>query len=206
MCFPVPVPKNFKEEEVRELLDKQGYTRFFEPRRTAGARAAAPRQRRKGRKRARAPTATVTLEVVQDRLRAGSAERGRVLESLEAALRVGRGRVNVQVVDDARPAAAPATLALLERAALRRLRPLLPRADARACSRSTRPLGACETCRGFGRTIGIDYGLVIPDETKSLRARRDQALADQVVRGMPGRPGEVCEEARHPARHARGAS
>ena len=30
------------------------------------------------------------------------------------------------------------------------------------------PVGACETCRGFGRIIGIDYGLVIPDETKTL--------------------------------------
>lgn len=30
------------------------------------------------------------------------------------------------------------------------------------------PLGACETCRGFGRVIGVDYGLVIPDESKSL--------------------------------------
>ena len=30
------------------------------------------------------------------------------------------------------------------------------------------PMGACETCRGFGRTIGIDYGLVIPDESKTL--------------------------------------
>ena len=29
-------------------------------------------------------------------------------------------------------------------------------------------VGACDTCRGFGRVIGIDYGLVIPDETKSL--------------------------------------
>ncbi|HUJ72884.1 MAG TPA: excinuclease ABC subunit UvrA, partial [Verrucomicrobiae bacterium] len=26
----------------------------------------------------------------------------------------------------------------------------------------------CETCRGFGRTIGIDYDLVIPDDTKTL--------------------------------------
>ena len=34
VCFPVPVPKNFKEDEVRELLQKQGYTRFL---------AAAPR-------------------------------------------------------------------------------------------------------------------------------------------------------------------
>jgi excinuclease ABC subunit A len=31
------------------------------------------------------------------------------------------------------------------------------------------PLGACDTCRGFGRTIGIDFGLVIPDESKTLR-------------------------------------
>ncbi|HKX38701.1 MAG TPA: excinuclease ABC subunit UvrA, partial [Burkholderiales bacterium] len=31
------------------------------------------------------------------------------------------------------------------------------------------PLGACETCRGFGRVIGVDYGLVIPDESKTLR-------------------------------------
>jgi excinuclease ABC subunit A len=30
------------------------------------------------------------------------------------------------------------------------------------------PLGACPTCRGFGRTIGVDYGLVVPDESKTL--------------------------------------
>ena len=31
------------------------------------------------------------------------------------------------------------------------------------------PIGACDTCRGFGRTIGVDYGLVIPDSALSLR-------------------------------------
>ena len=30
------------------------------------------------------------------------------------------------------------------------------------------PIGACDTCRGFGRVIGIDYGLVVPDAGKSL--------------------------------------
>ena len=25
------------------------------------------------------------------------------------------------------------------------------------------PLGACETCRGFGRVIGVDFGLVVPE-------------------------------------------
>ena len=31
------------------------------------------------------------------------------------------------------------------------------------------PLGACENCKGFGRTIGIDLELVIPDPRKTLR-------------------------------------
>ncbi|HTD11233.1 MAG TPA: hypothetical protein VK676_04110, partial [Steroidobacteraceae bacterium] len=105
VTFPVPVPANFSVAEVRELLAKQGYTRFFDAPPSPGAPAATgepkptPARRRKGSSTARAPQ--ITLEVVQDRLRAGSAERGRVLESLEAALRVGRGRVNFQVVDDA---------------------------------------------------------------------------------------------------------
>lgn len=32
------------------------------------------------------------------------------------------------------------------------------------------PIGACPTCRGFGRTIGISMKLVIPDETLSIAA------------------------------------
>ena len=50
------------------------------------------------------------------------------------------------------------------------------------------PLGACEHCRGFGRTIGIDYRLVIPDEDKTLARRRHQAVADEEQQGVPGRP------------------
>ncbi|HXG48152.1 MAG TPA: excinuclease ABC subunit UvrA, partial [Methylomirabilota bacterium] len=30
------------------------------------------------------------------------------------------------------------------------------------------PLGACPACKGFGRIIGIDYGLAIPDRSKTL--------------------------------------
>ncbi|NBX56449.1 MAG: excinuclease ABC subunit A, partial [Betaproteobacteria bacterium] len=31
-------------------------------------------------------------------------------------------------------------------------------------------LGACEACRGFGRVIGVDFGLVIPNDKLTLRA------------------------------------
>ena len=188
LTFPVPVPDSFQEGEVRALLEKQGYTRYFEQpgssaadarqassaSSSAGATAAAAkragagsRSKRAQATRSRPRTATV-LHVVQDRFRAGQAERGRVLESLETALRVGRGRVNVQVVDDSDP---PRLLAAW------RYSSALHCAE---CDRSYQeptpslfsfnsPLGACDGCRGFGRTIGIDYGLVIPDETKSLR-------------------------------------
>src|SRR6476620_1889314 len=75
ITFPVAIPQNFSKTEVRSLLEQQGYTRIRE---------------RAGK----------SLEVVQDRLRMGNAERARVIEALEAALRVGNGRVDVQVVAD----------------------------------------------------------------------------------------------------------
>ncbi|HWN46947.1 MAG TPA: excinuclease ABC subunit UvrA, partial [Steroidobacteraceae bacterium] len=142
ICFPVVVPKNFKEAEVRALLEQQGYSRIHE---------------RHGD----------TLEVVQDRLRLGTAERARVMESIETALRVGRGRVNLHLVDESDP---PKT---------RERWKYSSELHCAECDLSYRdpvpslfsfnsPVGACETCRGFGRIIGIDYGLVVPDETKTL--------------------------------------
>ncbi|HEY4213252.1 MAG TPA: hypothetical protein VGM84_17360 [Steroidobacteraceae bacterium] len=168
LTFPVQVPKNFHEEEVRSLLEKQGYTRFFGVS-TVPSREAAPAPKKRGKKAAAAAQPTRILEVIQDRFRAGGAERGRVIESIESALRVGRGRVDVHVVDESDP---PRSLAKW------RYSSELHCAD---CDLSYQepnpslfsfnsPVGACETCRGFGRTIGIDYGLVIPDESKAIRA------------------------------------
>ena len=44
-------------------------------------------------------------------------------------------------------------------------------------------VGACETCRGFGRVIGVDYGLVIPDDAQDAARRRDQDHADAGLEG-----------------------
>lgn len=142
ITFPVIVPKNFKEAEVRKMLEGQGYTRVHE-------------------------RAGDTLEVVQDRLRLGNSERARVMESLETALRMGRGRVSLHVVDDGEN---PKSVDRW------RYSTDLHCADCDIHYRDpvpslfsfNSPVGACETCRGFGRIIGIDYGLVVPDETKTL--------------------------------------
>src|SRR5439155_20640548 len=174
VSFPVPVPANFTLEEVRELLARQGYTRFLEGAAPAPAAAAAatpavtPARRAGNRSRGAHSLPVTTLEVVQDRLRAGSAERGRVLESLEAALRVGRGRVNVQVVGEGDPPQPLDTWRYSSELHCAHC-DLAYHTPTPSEFSFNSPLGACETCRGFGRTIGIDYGLVIPDETRSLR-------------------------------------
>jgi excinuclease ABC subunit A len=147
ICFPVTVPKNFKETEVRALLEQQGYSRIHE---------------RHGD----------TLEVVQDRLRLGTAERARVMESIETALRVGRGRVNLHVVEDTASSTEDGPKSIDRWKYSSELHcaecDLSYRDPVPSLFSFNSPVGACDTCRGFGRIIGIDYGLVVPDETKTL--------------------------------------
>src|SRR5688572_16607768 len=135
ITFPVPIPKNYSEKEIEELLQRQGYTRLH-------AKA-------KG-----------LLEVVQDRIRM-PAERARVVEALEAALRVGQGKVNVY----------PESGGVWRYSAdLHCAHCDIHYAEPTPAMFSfNSPLGACEACRGFGRVIGVDFGLVVPDETKTLR-------------------------------------
>jgi len=144
VTFPVSVPASFSEEEVRTLLEQQGYTRIHA---------------RRGD----------TLDVVQDRFRHGSAERVRVVEAVEAGLRVGQGRVNVHVdageEDGTRPAHTWKFSTDLHCADC----DISYQEPTPSLFSFNSPVGACETCRGFGRVIGIDFGLVIPDTGKTLR-------------------------------------
>ena len=155
ITFPVPVPDNFKPDEVRTMLERQGYTRIE-------------------------PDGAKRFTVVQDRFRFGNAERARVVEALEAALRVGQGRVDVRVLAEGAtaesssiepPPASPAsTLVWRFSSDLHCAHCDLHYADPTPSLFSfNSPVGACETCRGFGRVIGVDYGLVVPDESKTLR-------------------------------------
>jgi excinuclease ABC subunit A len=147
ITFPVAIPKTFKAEEVEQLLAAQGYTRFHSKSKTQ-------------------------LEVVQDRFRASSAERTRVIEALEAALRVGQGKVNVYASDaDPQADGTPAPGVVWRFSSDFHC----PDCDIHygdptpSLFSFNSPVGACEVCRGFGRVIGIDFGLIVPDASKTLR-------------------------------------
>jgi excinuclease ABC subunit A len=140
LTAPVGVPENFSDAEIQGWLERQGYTRIH-------ARDGS------------------TLHVVQDRFRAAGAEASRVAEAVEAALRLGHGRMDVRVLDaDGNTTGHwPFSDRLHCAACDLDYSPALP-----AHFSFNSPLGACETCRGFGRVIGIDFGLVVPDERKTL--------------------------------------
>src|SRR6267142_4333753 len=103
------------------------------------------------------------LTIVQDRLLLRPADRGRLVESLEQALRHGRGRAAAVLPDAGAPT--ERFSAALECAACGfAVREPVPNLFS-----FNSPLGACESCRGFGRTIDLDLDLVVPDPMLSIK-------------------------------------
>ena len=144
VTMPVELPADTSAEQVEQWLAASGFTRV-QAERTVGERK--------------------LLDVVVDRFRASSAEKVRVVEAIELALKRGSGRINVYASpEDGEPQLWRWSTGLH-----------CPESDLRysdpqpALFSFNSAFGACETCRGFGRVIGIDLGLVIPDERKTLR-------------------------------------
>jgi excinuclease ABC subunit A len=140
LTFPITVPENFAEKEVKDLLAQQGYTRIH---------------RQEGRK----------LEVIQDRISAPGANRARVVEDLEAALKYGQGRVSAHLLDAKGEPGEELRFSSDLHCAFCDIHYADPTPNLFSFNS---PIGACTTCRGFGRTIGIDWDLVIPDDSKTL--------------------------------------
>ena len=139
-----------------------------------------------------APAGKAPLQVVVDRFAYRPENHKRIADSLEQAFHYGKGKLNLYFPQDNW-----------------RRDPFSNHLHCPHCDISYRdpvpnifsfnsPLGACETCRGFGRVIDIDLDLVIPDPGKSLsdgaikpwlnRTRRMRRLLD------------FCERNRVPAK------
>jgi excinuclease ABC subunit A len=100
------------------------------------------------------------LVLVLDRVTLDAAQRARLTESVEVALREGSGRMEVDVVGAGVRAFAEALKCPQCGGTLERPQPLL--------FSFNHPLGACPECRGFGNILKYDEGLVVPDPTRTL--------------------------------------
>jgi excinuclease ABC subunit A len=151
ITFPLTVPTRLPWAEVRAGLLAAGFIRALGPDGVVDLETADI-----------GPATGDALTIVQDRLRLQAGDRARLVDSLEQALRHGKGRAAVVLPDTGDPVERfSATL------------------ECAACGSTVRepvpnlfsfnsPLGACETCRGFGRVIDLDLDLVIPEPRRSL--------------------------------------
>ncbi len=150
--FALDLGRKLSPSEVAFELAKSGFGRLVSP---SGAIVELS---------ADALTHHRTPMVLVDRLELREGAEGRLTESLEQALRHGKGRASVFLET------APSVFN--ERKF----------SDKRHCASCdidypdpvpnlfsfNSPLGACPACKGFGRTIGIDMDLVVPDPRRTL--------------------------------------
>ena len=141
IMFEVHIPENLSESYVKEHIQRQGYTRII-----------------KGK--------DGTLFVVQDRVRVLSENSSRLTEAIEVALAKGGQKIYVQRLNQKRKGfgikRGYTSLLICMTCRVEYSDPIPNLFSFNS------PIGACENCRGFGQTLGIDYGLVIPDESLSI--------------------------------------
>ena len=101
-----------------------------------------------------------TINVIADRFVLKPDSRKRVIDSCELAFRFGSGRLDLWVDDGSR-------LSFSSELACGECN-ITYNAPIPNLFSFNSPIGACSTCRGFGRTIEIDMDLVIPDVGRSL--------------------------------------
>ncbi|WP_295853344.1 excinuclease ABC subunit UvrA [uncultured Xylophilus sp.] len=153
VTFPVELPGNTTAEEIEQWLSASGFTRIH-----AEREVATPTGPRK------------VLDVVADRFRISTVERARAIEAIENGLKRGAGRLSVHCLPEGEGGDGQEAETWKFSTGLH-----CPESDQRYAEplpsmfSFNSPAGACETCKGFGRVIGVDYGLVIPDEKKTLR-------------------------------------
>lgn len=156
VTYPVRVENAEAYLSVRDGLARDGYRRLW----ISGAPVDIDGVK---------PSAVVKVGeavVVVDRVHAAQGERTRLAGSIEQAWQRGGGIAELRRSAENGKARAPDLVVRRGMSCPVCARPLA--APESSLFSFDSPVGACKTCRGFGRVIGIDVAKVIPDENLSL--------------------------------------
>ncbi|MFA5159569.1 MAG: excinuclease ABC subunit UvrA [Candidatus Omnitrophota bacterium] len=194
--------------ENLEELERQGFSEFFH----AGAWFDAKALIRK-------KVIPNELLVSVDLLKIDTANKERLTDSLEQAFRLGRGEIRVGVAGKSHSpskelevnGASPGNLSGKENGGQGKILKFSEKSRCFSCGRSfpepspnlfsfNSPLGACPSCQGFGRVITIDWDLVVPDGTKSIRDGAIEPWAKASTRWEQGQFLDFCQRKRIPIR------
>jgi len=166
LTFKVEKPASLTWPEIVQNLKNQGYTRCLAARAAGAALTAIRLEDLLG---PGSVPLTGAIYVVQDRLAALPDNRSRFLEAAESALHFGQGQIYLFAQDQAGGAESPYAPAghysrgLHSPSTGRTFHPPIP-----GLFSFNSPVGACPTCRGFGRMLEIEYRLAMPDPALSI--------------------------------------
>ena len=149
-----PLVENRKGEfrDVLSALQQRGYTRVRVDGEIVRLEGAPPLDKRKKHR----------IDLVVDRFDPSKTDRGRLVDSIETALREGAGNLLVQATND------PGVERRFSQSrACTRCNLGLPELSPQSFSFNN-PLGMCPACNGLGRSSEMDPALLIPDPSKSL--------------------------------------
>ncbi|QXZ09751.1 excinuclease ABC subunit UvrA [Comamonas sp. Y33R10-2] len=169
ITFPVELPANTTAEEVEQWLSASGFTKVQAEREVERALPAGEDVPTKGKKKTKtSPEKIKVLDVIADRFRLSKAERVRVMEAIEVGLKRGTGHLTVYVLPESGAEVEPELWKFSQglhcpESNLSYLEPIPSLFSFNSAA------GACDACRGFGRVIGVDWGLVIPNDKLTLR-------------------------------------
>ncbi|MFH0812079.1 MAG: excinuclease ABC subunit UvrA [Pseudomonadota bacterium] len=160
ITFPFPC-QGLERKEIENYLSRLGFFRVYQN----GAIVPLDEGLR---------AAENEIQVLMDRLILKKEAKKRIMDSLEGALRFGKGQIALVIPGEE-----------VLRFSTRFHCPycnLSYQDPVPNFFSSNSPLGACETCRGFGRIIDIDLDLVIPDKNKSLKEGAIKPWKTEAVR------------------------
>jgi excinuclease ABC subunit A len=152
IVFTIQKPENFSIDEIKTMLEAQGYTRYLNE-------------------------SDKHVDVIQDITIVNENNRDRIIEDLEASLLHGKGLVSIyKCKNNAKNSGISDWHSIVDKRNIFRFSEGLHCPDCDIHFREpipgtfsfNSPIGACDECRGFGRVIGVDYDLVIPDQSKAL--------------------------------------
>ena len=165
VTFPWAVSGN-GVEKTRGTLVRMGYDRYVE----GGEIRSLDRN---------LPEGTGSIDLLADRLPLKFGDRKRIMDSLEQAFRMGGGRLDVRI--DRLTHGAFSTTRSCAGCGIGYTPP-----TANLFSFNS-PVGACETCRGFGRIIDIDLDLIIPDPGLSIARGAVKPWGNGIENGGSGK-------------------
>ena len=184
ITFDLPLSEKLSLEESLPLVSKQGYQRLLVNGEIVRMDEALSRITHHA---SRSPPHASHITVIQDRLQPTAANRARFTQACEQAYHFGKGKLAIHHLDS------ESSDSKLKTQNLKLFSNRLHCAEcdieyhepSPALFSFNHPVGACPTCRGFGRIISIDYSLALPD--------RSRTLAQGVVKPWQTGLGRECQ-------------